>query len=144
MDVETEEVLLWRTGSEWFGVQLPAVVEVTPVAAITRKAGRRTDDLLGWVSLRGELVPVLDADRLLGMTPSPVAASDRFVVLLVDGRRLAVRVHEVANIVRVNASAAPRGAAFRPAHVVENGFEHLVQVVDPAVAFPLKRVPRDA
>ena len=143
-DVDTEEVLLWRTGPEWFGMPLPAVVEVTPVAAITRKAGRGTGDLLGWVGLRGESVPVLDVDRVLGTPSSPVAASDRFVVLLVAGRRLAVRVHEVAAIVRVEVPAADWSAPFRPARVVENGVERLVQVVDPSLAFPLKGVPRHA
>jgi chemotaxis signal transduction protein len=78
---ETVEVLAVRVGGADFGIRVERVHSVIRVPAITRLPFP-PPSIVGVVSVRGSLVPVLDlGDRLLGR---PAARSGR-IVLVDDG-----------------------------------------------------------
>lgn len=88
------EVLL-----EWTRVALPVeavdrILRAVQVHAVGGAAGC----LLGAIDVAGEIVPVYDLRRLLGLPGGPVRASDRFV-LTRSPLRCALRVDEVLGTV---------------------------------------------
>jgi purine-binding chemotaxis protein CheW len=55
----------------------------------------------GVVRLRGEVVPVVDVRKRLSVAPAAAAGRVRFVVVNVAGRRVALVVDEVCEVIRI-------------------------------------------
>jgi purine-binding chemotaxis protein CheW len=97
-----QEVLAFDLGPELYGVdikRLRAIVTRRPVTEVPRTPPY----LLGIVSLRGQVVPLVDLRRRLGLPPVEPGRSTRILVvdhagepfgLLVDGVRQVVRLAE--------------------------------------------------
>lgn len=133
---DCEPVLLWWLGDRRFAVPLDAVVEVTPIAALTENPGANGPHL-GYLDLRGAPLPVFDGFRLLGLDDSDVALSDRFVILQLGGERAALRVGGVEGIETActeaeGTAAGPDGdRRSRVARLDRKEDAPLVQVLDP-------------
>lgn len=129
----------------WRGaLPLEAVQEVVRAVAVTPLSGRR-GSLLGYVDLRGELCPVVDARRIFHLRGRALRPSDRMVVLAVGTDRLIVPVDEVGRVstVRIAEDVGPEAVApdpsreltgLRAARVDEPGGEVLA-LVDPLAVF---------
>jgi len=75
----------------------------------------------GIISLRGEIVPVLDLRRRLGFAPAQVAyPAAKIVVAIHDGRRIGMAVDAVAHKIRVRESQVTPPTALPGAQ--ESGF----------------------
>lgn len=92
-----EPVVLWWLGERRFAVPLHAVLEVTPVAAVSEPPDHDGSHL-GHLDLRGASVPGFDARRLLGMEGRTVALSDRFLIVRAGTERVALLVDRVEGI----------------------------------------------
>ncbi len=102
---ETQEVslrndrsaLIFRIGSEWFGIATQSLDEVVECRAIHRIPHTRSPVVLGVVNVRGELVVCVSLDRLLGIAAdrSDGGKMRRLLVLQTGAGRLAVPVDEV-------------------------------------------------
>jgi purine-binding chemotaxis protein CheW len=66
------QALLLPLGAELYALELTTVREVVPAPVITPLPGA-APALLGVINLRGEVVPVFDTARLLGLEPGPAA-----------------------------------------------------------------------
>jgi purine-binding chemotaxis protein CheW len=62
---------------------------------------RAPPSLEGVVRLRGEVVPVLDVRKRLGVALSPPTRKSRFLVVNVAGRRIGLVVDEVCEVLRL-------------------------------------------
>jgi purine-binding chemotaxis protein CheW len=106
------------------------IVRVRPITPIPRTTG----DVRGVISLRGEIIQVIDLRLRLRLPPAVVAKANRIVVVQSDGGRVAgVLVDEVREVLRVSESAIgspPAGEAGIVAALCANGAE-FVSIVDP-------------
>jgi purine-binding chemotaxis protein CheW len=107
------------------------IVRVRPITPIPRIAS----EVRGVISLRGEIVQVIDLRLRLGLPVAPGTKASRIVVVQVeDGRLAGVLVDEVREVLRVaeNAIGAPAAAADAGIVVAlcANGSE-FVSIVDP-------------
>lgn len=68
----------------------------------------------GVVDLRGEVVPVIGLRRRLGLPPREVRPSDRLVFIRLPGRRVALRVDAVLDLVTVHPTQQTAGAGLLP------------------------------
>jgi len=106
------------------------IVRVRPITPIPRTAS----EVRGVISLRGEIIQVIDLRLRLRLEPAAPARSNRIVVVQVeDGRAAGVLVDEVREVLRVSESAIgspPAGDAGIVAALCTNGTE-FVSIVDP-------------
>jgi purine-binding chemotaxis protein CheW len=98
----------FRIGGEDYAVDLMRVREIIHPLPIT-PVPRAPASVEGVVRLRGEVVPVLDVRKRLGVATNPPSRRTRFLVVNVARRRIGLVVDEVCEVLRL-----PR-RALRPA-----------------------------
>lgn len=102
------QLLVFRVGAERFGLPLARVEEAVEVGAVYPLPGGGLD-ALGVVEVRGRMVPLFAARRVLGVTADGGAA----MLVLRDGtRRVGVAVDDVDDVLAVDCAtlAAPPDA----------------------------------
>ncbi len=95
MDSNTDhQVLRFDVGALRCAVPLAGVREVQRAVAITPLPGAPTI-VEGVIDVRGDVVPVIDAGRRLGLPPRPLRTSDAFILLWTGSRLVALRADAV-------------------------------------------------
>ena len=95
-------VLLLRSGQRLCALPIQHVLETfRPLP--TEALGEASPFVLGLSRVRGEAVPVVGLNLLMGAAQG--APAQRFVSLRVDGRKLALAVDEVLDVREIQASA---------------------------------------
>ncbi len=87
-------------GDEEFVIDLRRVREIVAPLPVT-PVPRAPDFVEGVASLRGEVVPVVDVRRRLGLPVQPPGRRTRFVLVHVAGQVLALVVDAVTEVLRV-------------------------------------------
>jgi purine-binding chemotaxis protein CheW len=90
----------FRIGGEDYAVDLMRVREIIPPLPIT-PVPRAPASVEGVVRLRGEIVPVLDVRKRLGVPAVAPSRKTRFLVVNVARRRIALVVDEVCEVLRL-------------------------------------------
>ena len=108
--------LVFFLAGQAYAAPLAQVSEIVRDGAVTPVPGSASD-LLGIRQLRGQIVPVLDGRKRLGLDPMASAlAQARIVVLTHDGHHVGVRVDAVDELLSLNEAdmaAPPAGRAQR-------------------------------
>lgn len=107
---ETQSVVIFRSGREWFALPTPVIAEVAERRVIHSLPHRRAGIVLGVVNVRGELLVCVSLGRLLGLE-SPGESipgvhrtgHERFLVVRGDGMRVVLPVDEVSGVQRFHA-----------------------------------------
>lgn len=105
-------VALLEVAGQPFGVLASRVEGVRSAAPVLPLPGSPML-IEGIVNVHGEIVPVLDGRRRLGIAHRPVKATDQFVVLRAFGRRIVLHVDGTAGVVEVPAVELDRAASLR-------------------------------
>jgi purine-binding chemotaxis protein CheW len=132
-----EEYLIFRVGQEELAVAIGSVREVLRAPSIT-EVPRAPAHVLGVMTVRGEVVAVMDARSRLGLGGTEATASRILVVDPGDGP-LGLLVDQVTSVVRLPKSAiepCPQGIAASAADCVTGIGRHrerLFMVVDVAL-----------
>jgi purine-binding chemotaxis protein CheW len=143
-----EEFLTFLLGTDEYAVAIERVREVVrppPIAEVPRAPPH----ILGVVTVRGEVVAVLDPRRRLGLVPAKAAEGEGKIVIVDAGEGpVGLQVDRVASVVRLRAGsieACPQGIAGSRgeflAGIGRDG-ERLFTVLD--LAALLRRVPARA
>jgi purine-binding chemotaxis protein CheW len=94
------EYLGFFLGDEEYALEIAAVREILRAPPIT-EVPRAPRDVLGVVTVRGEVVPVLDPRRRLGLPAAAVGRGYRVVVCQVGDAHMGVLVDRVTQVVRL-------------------------------------------
>ncbi len=123
MSDPTLQLCVWRVGTEDFVVDLARVDEILTVPSVT-PVPRAPTFLEGVVKLRGDVLPVVDVRKRLGvapdetrvLTPSGKAkVRSRLVVCRIGSRKVGFIVDAVPGVMRVTRSSLrPAPLATRP------------------------------
>ncbi len=97
------QLCTFRIGGEDYAVDIMRVREIIHPLPITR-VPRAPASVEGVVRLRGEVIPVLDVRKRLGLPASAPTRRTRFLVVNVARRRIGLVVDEVCEVIRI-----PRG-----------------------------------
>jgi purine-binding chemotaxis protein CheW len=103
------QLCTFRIGGEDYAIDIMRVREIIHPLPIT-PVPRAPAFVEGVVRLRGEVIPVLDVRKRLGVEVRPASRRSRFLVVNVAGRRLGLVVDEVCEVLRLPRSelrAAP-------------------------------------
>ena len=110
-DRETQSVVIFRIGREWFALPTSVIAEVAERRVIHSLPHRRAGIVLGVVNVRGELLVCVSLGRLLGLeSPSESTPGvhrtghDRLLVVRRDGVRVVLPADEVSGFQRFHTS----------------------------------------
>ncbi len=94
------QLCTFRVAGEHFAVDIMRVREIIPPAPLTAipEAPRY---VAGVFRLRGDVVPVVDLSRRLGLPPGEPTRQAKYVVVKVAGRLLGLMVDEVCEVLRL-------------------------------------------
>ena len=93
-------VIVLGIGAERFGVDLSDVVEVLPPVRATPVPGVPAM-FSGVINVRGEIRPVIDLRRLLGMETTGNTGLARVILLRKEGREMGLQIDSVEEIRRI-------------------------------------------
>jgi purine-binding chemotaxis protein CheW len=97
-----------RVGGEDYAIDIMRVREIIHPLPVT-PVPRAPPFVEGVIRLRGDVIPVVDVRKRFGLPATPATRKSRFLVVNVAGRRIALVVDEVREVLRL-----PRGE-IRPA-----------------------------
>jgi purine-binding chemotaxis protein CheW len=109
---ERVELCTFRIAGEDYAVDLKRVREIINPLPVT-PVPRAPAFIEGVIRLRTEVIPVVDVRKRFGAPPAPPTRRTKFIVVRIGGRRLALVVDEVTEVVRLQRSeirAAPNFA----------------------------------
>jgi purine-binding chemotaxis protein CheW len=99
-EVPLVQLCTFRIGGEDYALDIMRVREIIRPLPIT-PVPRAPASVEGVVRLRGEVMPVLDVRKRLGLPASPATRRTRFLVVNVARRRVGLVVDEVCEVIRI-------------------------------------------
>ncbi len=102
-EAATEQFLVFRIGTDDFGIALAAVEEVAMLPRALTLLPRAPAFVLGVMNLRGAVIPVIDQRQRFGVAPSGGSAQ-RVIVLRVGELQAGFVVDAVSDVVRLDAA----------------------------------------
>lgn len=96
---ERQGVLTFLVGGEVYGVEILSIREIIKLREIT-EVPRGPRFLLGVVTVRGLVMPVIDLRLRLRLEAPPLTRAARILVVLHKGERFGLLVDEVRGVVR--------------------------------------------
>ncbi|RUM56986.1 MAG: hypothetical protein DSY40_01365 [Nautilia sp.] len=92
---EVKRVLFFKAGDEKFAINIESLRELIFVPEITPIA---KSDALGMITLREEIITILDMNSLLGFSYKEVDEKSRALITYFDGKSVALLVDEVEEV----------------------------------------------
>ena len=108
---DDEQVVVFRLGTEEFGVPIDSVQEIVRVPAELTHVPKAPAAVEGVINLRGQVLPVMDLRRRLGLNGVARNDGQRIVVFMIHNVRTGFIVDSVAEVLKVPLHAiepAPR------------------------------------
>lgn len=93
-----DQVVLFRVGKESFGAKIEKVREIIRYPSIT-KIPRAPEFLAGITNLRGQVLPVIDARVILGLSERQIGESTRILVVDTKGSQIGIVVDSVNGVI---------------------------------------------
>jgi len=98
-----EHLVIFTLGNECYGVDIGDVWEINTMQDITR-VPRAPHFIEGVINLRGEIVPVMDLRKRLGLPARPADQKSRIMVTKTSHNRLGLIVDSVREVLKLPAS----------------------------------------
>jgi purine-binding chemotaxis protein CheW len=106
--------VVFACGDHLFGLPLDRTREILPPRPITRLPGCGPE-VAGLVGIRGRVVTVFDLGVILNKSASAQHPDHRMLVVMIDGKRVAVLVDEIIAVSRDSSGVLPLDSdALRP------------------------------
>lgn len=96
-------ILLFIVEGDPYSLPLDSIRYVVNAVAIT-PIPSPLPAIEGVVNIHGDIAPVIDMRRKCGRKPRPLRPTDKFIVLSLNERLLALHVDEIAEIISIDAS----------------------------------------
>ncbi len=147
-DGMAERFLIFRLGSEEYGLPLDAVDEVVRLPGQITRLPNAPDFVAGVITLRGKVVPVIDQRLRFGAEAGASGLRPRIVVTSLEGRAAGFIVDTAAEILAIGGSslnatpelAAEAGRLFSRVASLDGG-KRLILLIEPKEL--LERAERD-
>ena len=101
--LDAHEYLTFRLAEENFGLSILHIKEIIKPPLIT-PVPRTQEVILGILSLRGTVVPVVDLRRRLGLDAGPQTRKTRILIVQMESDLIGLLVDEVRHVIRLRES----------------------------------------
>jgi purine-binding chemotaxis protein CheW len=143
--VDTVGMLVFAIGAERYAIELSDLAEVVPFAGCTAVPGSPAA-VLGVMNVRGEIGPVIDLRRVLGLEAGESGSSGYVLMLRQENRTIGFKVDAVEQVRQVAVtdlvSSEGRAAAFPGSRCVKALTADTVIVIDTRAALSLVSAAR--
>lgn len=95
-----EHLVIFTLDNECYGVDIGEVWEINTMLGITR-IPQAPDFIEGVINLRGQIVPIMDLRKRLGLPAKPYSRDTRIMVIQALDNRLGLIVDSVREVVKV-------------------------------------------
>ena len=95
------DLLAFMFGDEEYAIDILTILEIIKMPIVT-KVPRVPDYVLGIISLRGMVVPVVDLRHLMSLERSDIGPSTRVLVLRAGDEPIGILVDRVTSVVRLD------------------------------------------
>lgn len=138
MPLETRDrsiqLLTFKLDDQEYAVEIANVVQVVQMVAVTRLP-QGTDAVEGIINLHGEVTPVIDTRKRLGLAPKPHDPDTQLLITRVKGRTLALTVDAVSQVLALASDRIEPsqriGAEPKYLSAVGNMGDRLILILDP-------------
>jgi purine-binding chemotaxis protein CheW len=108
---QTKYYLSFRVGQQWYGIDVDHVKQVLHFMELTELPGT-SPDILGLLTLRDQIMPVVDLRRRFGLANAPLQLNTPIIAIDTDQGPLALVADDVEDVetvdhTRVSAEARP-------------------------------------
>ncbi|MHB8173567.1 MAG: chemotaxis protein CheW [Nitrospirota bacterium] len=131
------QLAVFHAGPGEYAVDIMGIMEIIRPQKLT-VVPKAPEFIEGIINLRGNVVPVIDIRKRLGVTPGPGAESrNKVLILLVDGKIVGAVVDDVKEIIYMDvgqiedAPEVVRGPEAQFLQGVGKAGERLIMVLDP-------------
>ncbi len=91
------KLIVFTLDRQYYGLQLQYIAKVLRAVEIT-PVPKAANFLSGVVNMHGEIIPVIDIRRLMGMPTKSLDLADRFIVINVHSRTMIIAVDDVKSV----------------------------------------------
>lgn len=105
---DEEQVVVFRLGSEEFGVPIATVHEIVRVPETLTHVPKAPDFVEGVINLRGAVLPVIDQRRRLNLDAIERNDRQRIMVYALNGKRTGFIVDSVTEVLKIPRNAVER------------------------------------
>ena len=95
------QLVIFKLGRESFGVEIASVQGIIKMQAITRLP-QAPPFIEGVTNLRGQILPVIDLRKRLGVPQTDLTADTRMVIVNLSGTTVGMVVDSVDEVLRIN------------------------------------------
>lgn len=130
---ETIHLIVFRLGSEEYGIKIEQVKEVTVTPSVTRMP-RTPDFIKGVANIRGDIIAIMDLEERFGIRPAPLPADlrpDLTYTLVIEAREysIGVIVREVPQSLNLAMTKIDKTPSFlQDINIHENYIEGIAKV----------------
>jgi len=96
-----KQYITFTLGNEIYGLDVMKVDSIERMSPITR-VPKTEDFVLGVINLRGEIIPVIDTRKKVGLPPKPYDEQTRIIVAKNQDCSIGLIVDNVINVLDVN------------------------------------------
>lgn len=97
------EIVVFQLGKEYYGIDIDHIVEIEILPAITR-IPRSKDFVMGISTLRGNLFPVLNINKIFSFPVNPPDINTRLIIFQFDGEMISFCVDNVLGVAKAKQS----------------------------------------
>lgn len=110
------ELITFGIANQLFGIDIMTIREIRAWSPVTRLP-RVPDYVAGVVNLRGAVLPVIDLSVRLGWAPTETTPRNPIIVTEIDGQSRGLIVHDVSDIVSIDANDLQQPDAVAHDHI---------------------------
>lgn len=96
--LDEEKIVVFRLGSEEYGIKIANVQEINRINSIT-KIPRAPYHIEGIVNLRGNVIPALDLRKLFNLEVKQLTDSTRIIIVDISNKRNGIIVDSVSEVI---------------------------------------------
>jgi purine-binding chemotaxis protein CheW len=107
------KIVIVKAGEEEFGLPIQHVASIERVLDVTPMP-EMPEEVLGVIHLRGNVIPIIDFNQLLGSGGSVMSDSSRIVVLQNEEKVLGLLTEAATDVIDIQADSIQSPGSFNP------------------------------
>jgi purine-binding chemotaxis protein CheW len=122
LSTQISKMVIVSAGEEKYGLNIEHVASIERVLEITPMP-EMPNEVLGVIHLRGNIIPIIDFGKLIGMKETAISDTSRIVILQQGGELLGLLTESATDVIDIQADSIQSAGQFN-----QNG-ESLIQGV---------------
>lgn len=94
---ETQKLIVFSLDEQYYGLPLHFIIKVLRAVEIT-EVPNASKFILGVINIHGEVAPVIDLRKMIGLNQKAIRLSDHFIMMQVSSRAIIIIVESILTV----------------------------------------------